>query len=564
MLILVVDDNRTNRDLLKAFLAREDHEVITAANGVEAVAKFTKFQPDLILMDVVMPEMDGLVTTQMIKSKCGDRFVPIIFLTSIQGNDIITQCVEAGGDDFLPKTYNCNAVLAKIKAMDRIRTLHKKIRGQQAELRKTQKKDQHELQLAEHVFSTILNKGDLDSPIINHHVSPVSLFSGDLLLCAPTPAGGFHAMLGDFTGHGLSAAIGAIPASDIFYSMTEKGFSIGDIVTELNARLYGMLPLGMFCAACFVEIDNERSTMNIWNGGMPDVLIIDVDGEIRQRVTSSNMALSVLPPDQFIRSTERIKINHGDKIYMFSDGLTEARDTNGVKFGMDRFFGVLKETSTNKLLFKNILQAVSDFSKGAEQSDDISLVEISPSEEDSWQADRSVNRKNLMAPSTWSVSLTLKADALRTVNPVPTLLNLIMAVQAPEGHREHIFTILSELFSNSLDHGLLALDSSIKSSAAGFMKYYGFREKRLANLAEGEIDISLKHQPDKDKNGGRLTLIVKDTGPGFDFSTQLNKDNSLDDKAFSGRGIALINSLCDSLCYKKNGAQVRAIYHWSR
>jgi len=144
------------------------------------------------------------------------------------------------------------------------------------------------------------------------------------------------------------------------------------------------------------------------------------------------------------------------------------------------------------------------------------------------------------------------------------LLNLVMGVQAPEGHREHIFTILSELFSNALDHGLLGLDSSTKSSAAGFMKYYMFKETRLANLVEGEINILLKHQPDKDNKGGRLTLKVKDTGPGFDFSAQLNNNKIIENTALSGRGIALISSLCESLRYQGNGNRVQAIYHWTR
>ncbi|PCH59974.1 MAG: fused response regulator/phosphatase [Gammaproteobacteria bacterium] len=563
MLILAVDDSRANRTLLEEYLSEEGHQVITADSGFEAVAKFTEFNPDLIIMDVVMPGMDGLVATQMIKSKCGDRFVPIIFLTSLEGNDIIAKCIKAGGDDFLPKNYNNGAILAKITAMDRIRTLHEKMHAQKAALKIAQKKDLHELQIAEHVFSTILSNGDLDSPMINYRILPVSLFSGDLLLCAHTPSGGFHAILGDFTGHGLSAAIGAIPTSDIFYSMTEKGFSIGDIAAELNSRLYRMLPLGMFCAASFIEIDNARTSINIWNGGMPDVLIIDADGAIRQSVTSNNMALSVLPPDQFVRSTERVKIYDGDKVYMFSDGLTESKDAKGVKFGMDRLFGVLNSVSTNESLLNEILQAVDDYSKDGEQTDDVSLVEISLSKESSLQVNQPANRKNLMAPSTWNISLTLKADTLKAVNPVPMLLNLVMGVQAPEGHREHIFTILSELFSNALDHGLLGLDSSIKSSAAGFMKYYMFKETRLESLTEGEINILLKHQPDEDNKGGRLTLKVKDTGPGFDFSARLN-NTIIENTALSGRGIALISSLCESLLYKGNGNQVEAIYHWTR
>jgi hypothetical protein len=90
----------------------------------------------------------------------------------------------------------------------------------------------------------------LQAPHIQYLLSLMALFSGDVLLAAPTLSGGLQVMLGDFTGHGLPAAIGAIPVSDIFYAMTAKGFSIGDIVAELNQKLRTILPTGLFCAAC--------------------------------------------------------------------------------------------------------------------------------------------------------------------------------------------------------------------------------------------------------------------------------------------------------------------------
>jgi len=167
-----------------------------------------------------------------------------------------------------------------------------------------------------------------------------------------------------------------------------------------------------------------------------------------------------------------------------------------------------------------------------------------------------------MAPSTWDLSLRLNADTLRAVNPVPLLLNLIMGVQAPQGHRERIFTILSELFSNSLDHGLLGVDSAMKSNATGFAEYYRLREKRLAKLEDGQIDIKLNHQPNSNQTSGKLIIKVNDSGPGFNHNAVFNILKS--NQGYSGRGIALVKSLCKSVNYRSNGNQVEATYEWNR
>lgn len=562
MRILVVDDNRTNRALLSQYLTDQGHEPLVAFDGLDAVQKFETDRPDIVLMDVVMPGMDGFIATQLIKSKCQDSFIPVIFLTSLEGSDVISKCIESGGDDFLPKSYDKEALLAKITSMGRIKQLHERHRHQCRELEFHAKKDRREWQIAEHVFSSVTSKGDHKLPCIKYRIEPMSLFSGDIFLCAQTPAGGLHAMLGDFTGHGLSAAIGAIPVSDVFYTMTEKGFSIGDIAAELNSRLYGTLPTGMFCAAILVDMSADRSTLTVWNGGMPDVLVTDASGNVAQRVASSHLAIGVRSTHLFDRKMDFVPINESSKVYLYSDGLIEARNEHGEKFGMARLLALIPSVAKDDQPMQRLFESIDKFRNGEEQRDDISVVEVSAAKYERWTADNKRLKRNLLTPSRWGLSLKLDADTLKVVNPVPLLLNLIMGVQAPEGHREHIFTILSELFNNSLDHGLLRLDSSMKSNAAGFAEFYSQREQRLAKLKDAEIVVRLNHQPLEDSGGGRLKIVVQDSGAGFDHSNISAKPEG--NQALSGRGIPLIRSLCQSLEYHGRGNKAEAIYQWTR
>ncbi len=119
--ILIAEDNAADRMLLSTIVSRQGHRVMTASNGLEAVALFEQERPQLVLMDALMPVMDGFEAARRIKQAAGDALVPIIFLTSLTEGEALVRCLEAGGDDFLAKPYNRVILEAKINAMDRLR-----------------------------------------------------------------------------------------------------------------------------------------------------------------------------------------------------------------------------------------------------------------------------------------------------------------------------------------------------------------------------------------------------------------------------------------------------------
>ena len=104
--ILIADDSDSDRLILKTLLKRLGHEVLDASNGLDAVSLFRQDAPDLVLLDALMPVMDGMEAARQIKSLAGERLVPLIFLTSLSEAGALARCLEAGGDDFLEKPYN--------------------------------------------------------------------------------------------------------------------------------------------------------------------------------------------------------------------------------------------------------------------------------------------------------------------------------------------------------------------------------------------------------------------------------------------------------------------------
>jgi len=557
--VLIVDDDKTNRLILSTLIKKLGYTVISAVNGEEAVEMYATDHPEIILMDVMMPVMNGYDAAVEIKRICGEVFVPIIFLTAITDENALAKCIEYGGDDFITKPYNNTIIKAKIDAMVRVRGLYNHIADSKSKLQEHHSRLQLEHEIAETIFTNITNPENLEIENIKYLLKPMSITSGDILLCSRTPSGGMHVMLGDFTGHGLSAAIGAIPVSDTFYSLSSKGYSIGDIAFNINKRLKETLPSGFFCAACLIEADEAFRTVAVWNGGNPDIIITKNNGP-PIKIPSSHLPLGILNSENLDRSVEFIELSDSNKIYMISDGVVEAQNVHGDMYTQKRLDSVLLASQNRHNPFSTIKNSINSFCKNANQFDDITLIEITAKPLDTVNKTHTENNDQVLAAANWSLSIKLDAGALQQTNPCPLITQSIMEIQGLSEHRERIYTILSELYSNSLEHGILGLDSSIKENPQGFTEYYNARESALSNLKNSSIEISVKHQPLPSNSGGNIIIIIEDTGTGFDIS---NNNSSLKENRNShGRGISLVKSLCTSLLYTNEGTRVEAHYQW--
>ena len=123
--ILAVDDNRTNLHILQVFLRKLGHEVLLAENGAQAVQIFEEKTPDLVLLDIMMPVMDGFEAARQIKAASRDKWVPIIFLSALNRDENLVEGLEAGADDYLTKPINFVVLEAKIRSMQRSLLLQK-------------------------------------------------------------------------------------------------------------------------------------------------------------------------------------------------------------------------------------------------------------------------------------------------------------------------------------------------------------------------------------------------------------------------------------------------------
>ena len=554
--ILIADDNQIDRMVLSRIVRNQGYEVCEVANGQEAIDTVPEFRPDIILMDVMMPEVDGKEAARHIKSNADDDFIPIIFLTSLTDAQSLSDCIDSGGDDFLSKPYNPTILQAKINSFSRMRNMHKTMQAQRDTIARNNEHLLHEQQVAKAVFDNVAHAGCLSAPNIRYMLSPLSVFNGDVLLAAKKPAGGMHILLGDFTGHGLPAAIGAMPLAEIFYGMTAKGFAIREILREINLKLKGILPIGFFCCAVMVDLNTERKSASVWMGGVPDCYLLRADNKVVETLSSSNLPLGVLSNEQFSDELQEFPMEAEDRLFLWSDGILEARNQQGEMFGDERLKSIFDTAHTPASVFEDIQHQLASFTEGSERDDDTTLIEVKMVE-DSVRDDMEMqmNSGPVSGPIDWQMHYHLGPETLKNFNPLPLMIHIMMEVPGLRAMGGQLYTVMAELFSNSFEHGVLGLHSAQKSSADGFLQYYKDREKRLAELSGGFIDIHMKHEGDG--HSGSLTLLIEDSGDGFDFNAIRCQENP-----YSGRGIPLISEVCESLKYHDKGNKVEAVIRW--
>lgn len=364
--ILAVDDTPINLNIIKAALGRE-FTIKAATSGPVALKIARSQQPDLILLDIMMPDMDGYEVCRLLRDTPDTRDIPIIFTTALSEVDDEVKGLELGAVDYISKPINPAILRARVRTQLALRQA-------QAELQQKNRRLQNERETVESIVVKMRSDSNFDNRHLRYLVSPVEETNGDILLSAFRPDGTQHLLLGDFTGHGLPAAIGGPLVSHLFYSMTDRNCAANEIIAELNEVLCRQLPANIFLASALVEIAPARDSFKLWNAGLQNPLVIHQDGK-HSRYDSTSPPLGIishLPATDCHQATAIA----GERLYLFSDGIIESTNSDNEMFGYDRLEHCLAEITQSNSPLEQLLKTVEHFSHSAHQTDDITLVEL--------------------------------------------------------------------------------------------------------------------------------------------------------------------------------------------
>ena len=367
MKLLIADDDLTSRIMLGAVSKKWGYESVLAEDG-EAAWEILQQEdaPDLLLVDWEMPRLDGLGLCQRIRESNPENPPFIILLTSKNETGDVVAGLEAGANDYIVKPFANAELQARLQVGQRMLEM-------QNELKKTRDVLTFEREVIENIILKMRFSKPFEAEQIRILDMPVEKTSGDILLSASKTDKTRHFMLGDFTGHGLTAAIGGPIVYDIFYTMTQKNIPLQEIAIEINKQLLAKLPTSLFLGGIFIEFNPNKNFLVIWNCGMSDVLIYR-DSQLQQKIESSLLALGVFK--QEFEPTITFTVEKGDRIYAFSDGITEVINSEEEEFGDQRLEQTLHELLANNEEMEYLINTVDQFRGEAGQFDDITLLEL--------------------------------------------------------------------------------------------------------------------------------------------------------------------------------------------
>jgi CheY-like chemotaxis protein len=370
---LVVEDDLAIRLVLEAFMQSLGYSVLLAQDGADAIEQFKTHRPDLVLMDVIMPLMDGVEATKAIRTECGSHWVPIIVLSALSGDGDVVPALAAGADDYIGKPVNLAILRAKIESMRRIAAMQARLESNERALAKYQRDAEAEMDLAIGVIGKMIDRDGLRDPLLRWWVQPAGRFSGDVVAALRGPDGSFYIMLADATGHGLSAAISLFPALNVFYGVARKGLSVGTMTREMNGVLKATMPVGRYLAAQVCRLDVSSRSAELWNGGMPQALMVSAGTVIS--FASMNMPLGILDDASFDANCQTFNWSEPGQVYLFSDGLVEAENRDGKPFRVDTLQHLLG-VGDSAGRFDAVTRALALHLGGAQAHDDISLLAV--------------------------------------------------------------------------------------------------------------------------------------------------------------------------------------------
>jgi sigma-B regulation protein RsbU (phosphoserine phosphatase) len=375
--VLVVDDTEANRDLLARRLRALGHDVAIATNGREALEVLAGREMDLVLLDIMMPEMDGFQVLERLRADPERCHVPVIMISAVDETESVARAIELGATDYLPKPFNAVVLRARVTA-----TLEKK-RLEDAERHRTRELER-ELEIGRQIQRDFLPE-TLPRPAgweIAAAFHPARQVAGDFYDAFSLEDGRVALAVGDVCDKGVGAALFMSLFRSLIRSHAElhgagtpagpAARSIVALTNDYIARTHGRS--NMFATIFFAILDPRSGELAWVNGGQEPPVVRRRDGTI-ERLAPTGPAVGALPEMEF--ESRVTTLAPGDVLLAFTDGASEARSPSGKLYGEDSLVGLLEASpAAAGALLERVVAAVRTHEAGAEPMDDLTLIAV--------------------------------------------------------------------------------------------------------------------------------------------------------------------------------------------
>jgi len=310
--ILVVDDTSTNVLILKKTLVNSGYDVISADNGPAGRALAESAVPDLILLDIMMPEEDGFEVIAKLKSNAKTAGIPVIFLTAISDVDAKVKGFELGAVDFITKPFHPAEIRART-------SLHIKLSIATNALIRTQAEKLRQVESAQHAL--LLQPSELPEACFCVHYSSLNEAGGDfydVIKVTDTVTGYFVA---DVSGHDIATSFTTSAIKALLRQNCSPIYSPSESMQMINKVLIGVMPEGKYLTASYLTVDRKNMRASVISMGHPPVIHLQPLGGSATAIDADSDVLGSF--QDALYSEREFKVSKGDRIFLYTDGLIE-------------------------------------------------------------------------------------------------------------------------------------------------------------------------------------------------------------------------------------------------
>ena len=378
--VLAVDDNRENLDVLARRLTRHGLEVETVESGLAALSAIRSAAFDLVLLDVMMPQVDGYAVLQEMKSDPQTRDIPVIMISALDELESVVRCIEAGAEDYLPKPFNATLLEARIGACLEKKALRDAEQGHLRKIEETQRRLDKELAEAAAYVRSILPE-PLESPLpVRWKYRPSSELAGDSFGYHWIDAEHFAVYLLDVCGHGVGACLLSVSAIHVLRSgsLPEVDFrNPGEVLTALNNAFPMEKQNNLYFTLWYGVYHAPSRTLSYASGGHPPALLLEKDGAgafQSKRLSSHGMIIGVMEDMHFI--TQSCCISSDARLFVICDGCYEIRNASGEMADYLSFETFMKANAAGRDPLEALEQWALEKQGSSTLDDDFSIMEI--------------------------------------------------------------------------------------------------------------------------------------------------------------------------------------------
>lgn len=338
--ILVLEDSATDRELIGRYLSVEGYwNLEFAMDGSEGLEKIARFKPDLIVLDILMPNVGGLEVCRRLRADAETRDVPVLVATAMEGPKAWHDIFTAGASDIVTKPVIRPELVARIRLHLERRLLARGAREQAEQM-------ESDLRAASGMQAALIPSEQLQRQIalgagldVGSFVATSAEIGGDFWGICDLGGGRVGVYVVDFSGHGVAAAINAFRVHTLITEMRPLWAVPLELLAVLNARLRLLLPEGQFATMLYGIIDTGADEFLYCSAGAPPPIVQRGGSGSPRRLEASGVPLGIDAAARY--RLYRQPFQAGARLFLHSDGLEDAIDAGGKRVGADALFAAI-------------------------------------------------------------------------------------------------------------------------------------------------------------------------------------------------------------------------------